>query len=443
VTIVVFSELVSVDRISCASDADPEHSRSERRGFSVESFDGRSWESVRGCDLDLVRSLRSPSGLDPRLCEELERDHSTCTVQDIDPLIASFGHGFRELRGTNPRDQFRSYELVLHRRRVNVWRDDGPIRKDIRDRVSLCLYRDRGPHGASSAPIRIDIPLRPRGSLTSLDWTRLVRDARRVAVSTIGPATPSKNAVLGIHGTRLDVVFEGGLGGVALHEACGHSLEADMAERGTPLTRRLGQHVAPDFVTLIDDPTLKHGFGSYSVDDEGQPAAPTPLIVEGRIERWLSSARYPGPGATASGFGGRRADYRSRAYPRMSNLVLEPGGASRADLLSGVDGRGLLVEALGIGGESNPHDGTFSLAVRRARLVEDGVLGRQVGPLILRGDSVGFLGGIAGIGRRTRFRPFVTLCEKHGQRVFTDAASPPMLVRRLAVRGPGSGFDRD
>ena len=124
----------------------------------------------------------------------------------------------------------------------------------------------------------------------------------------------------------------------------------------------------------------------------------------------------------------------------MSNLVLEPGRSTRAGLLSGIEGKGLLVEALGIGGESNPYDGTFSLAVRRARLVCRGALGRPAGPLILRGEVTGFLRGIAGIGRRSRFRPSVTLCEKHGQRLYTDALSPPMLVRGLVVRaGTGHG----
>jgi len=439
---VVFSELVSVDRIVGDGGTDAGLSRSERRGLSVEIFDGRRWESVRGCDLDLIRSLGRLPALDPRLEEAIALQHATRESLNLDPLVTSFDSACRALRAAHPRDRIRYYELVLHTRRVIVWRTAGPVREDTRTRVSLDLLRNQGTDGRMASPARIEVPVRPRRPLASLDWLAILRRAKRAAGSMESPTTAFDGALREIHGSCLDVVFEGGLSGVALHEACGHTLEADVADGGTPLSRLLGERVAPEFVTLTDDPTIPGGFGTFLFDDEGQEASPTPLIVGGRLERWLSSARYPGKGNPGTGCNGRRADYRSPAYPRMSNLVLAAGRTTRSALLAGVRGRGLLVESLGIGGESNPHDGTFSLAVRRARLIEGGALGRRLGPLILRGETVDFLQGISGIGRRSRFRPFVTLCEKHGQRIFTDAVSPPMLVRGLAVRASGPGADR-
>jgi hypothetical protein len=435
VTTVVFSERASVDRIVCHDvDAEAERSRSERRGYSVETFDGRGWECVRGCDLDAILPALRSAGLMPGLTEDLERGRSAQTRPAPVEVVERFSRAYRALRRATPRDRFGSIELVLDRRCVEVSRDGGPLRPDTRDRTFLSFHGDH--------PARIDLPIRPRDDLATLDWPTLLRRARRQAVATSRNARAASNesAAAEIDGCRLDVVFEGGLGGVALHEACGHAFEADVAEAGTTLSRCLGQRVAPDLVTLIDDPTLDGGFGSYSVDDEGHPATPTPLIVGGILRGWLGSARYPVAATSAPGSNGRRADYRSRAYPRMSNLVLEPGRSTRAGLLAGIEGRGLLVETLGIGGESNPYDGTFSLAVRRARLVCRGALGRPAGPLILRGEATGFLRGIAGIGRRSRFRPSVTLCEKEGQRLYTDALSPPMLVRGLVVRaGTGHG----
>jgi len=439
---IVFSEVVSVDRIVGDGDTGVGLSRIGRRGLSVETFDGRRWDSVRGCDLDLIRSLGRMPALDPRVETMIRRQHAVREVRNLDPLVTSFGSACKALRAAHPRDRIRSYDLVVHSRHVVAWRTDGPVRRATRTRVSLDLLRDRGTDGQLAPPERIEVPVRARRPLDSLDWLAMLRRARRAAVTMESPAPACDGGLREIDGSRLDVVFEGGLSGVALHEACGHSLEADVVEGGTPLSRLLGERVAPEFVTLTDDPTIDGGFGSMLFDDEGREALPTPLIVEGRLERCLSSARYPGVGNPETVCNGRRADYRSRAYPRMSNLELAAGRTTRSALLAGVRGRGLLVESLGIGGESNPHEGTFSLAVRRARLIEGGAPGRIVGPLILRGETVAFLRSIAGVGRRSRFRPFVTLCEKHGQRIFTDAVSPPMLVLGLAVRAYGPAADR-
>jgi hypothetical protein len=435
VTTVVFSERASVDRIVCHGvNAEAERSRSERRGYSVETFDGRRWECVRGCDLESILPALRSAGVMPGVKEDLERGRSEHARPAAVDLVEPFSRACRALQRATPRDRFVAIELVLDRRRVEVSGDGGPLRRDTRDRTLLRFHGDQF--------AQVELPIRPRGDLATLDWLALLRRARRqaVAASRVPPSSSRKDAAAEMDGRRLDVLFEGGLGGVALHEACGHAFEADAAEAGTALSRRLGQRVAPDFVTLTDDPSLDGGFGSYSVDDEGHQAAPTPLIVGGILRGWLGSARYPAATDSAPGSSGRRADYRSRAYPRMSNLVLEPGRSTRAGLLSRIEGRGLLVETLGIGGESNPYDGTFSLAVRRARLVCRGGIERPVGPLILRGETTGFLRGILAIGRRSRFRPFVTRCEKHGQRIYTDAMSPPMLVRGLVVRaGTGHG----
>ena len=97
-----------------------------------------------------------------------------------------------------------------------------------------------------------------------------------------------------------------------------------------PFTDRIGARVLPRFLDLHDDPTLRDFAGNplaggYSVDDDGLPSTPTPLIENGILKTLLAS-RSPVPGVSAS-TGNRRG---SAVAPSNVLLAAEDGLSSDA-----------------------------------------------------------------------------------------------------------------
>ena len=59
---------------------------------------------------------------------------------------------------------------------------------------------------------------------------------------------------------------------VIFHEACGHGLEATaVARNASVFAGKLGEKIASDIVTAVDDGTIQNAWGSLNIDDEGTP----------------------------------------------------------------------------------------------------------------------------------------------------------------------------
>ena len=167
---------------------------------------------------------------------------------------------------------------------------------------------------------------------------------------------------------RLPVVVGNGFGGVLLHEAVGHGLEADAVQKDASVyAGRLGDQLAPEFVTAYDDGSRPNAWGSEGVDDEGTPTRRTTVIEEGRLTSYLYDllrARKDGVESTGNG---RRESFRQLPIPRMTNTFFAPGDATPDELIGGVERgpvRGLLRRRPGGAGHGR-------LRVRRVRGLPD------------------------------------------------------------------------
>jgi TldD protein len=228
---------------------------------------------------------------------------------------------------------------------------------------------------------------------------------------------------------RYPAVVAGGWGGVLLHEAVGHALEADVA--GAWTERRLGDRVAPEAVTLVDDPTAPGRRGSASFDDEGTPTAERPLVAGGCLAGRLSDRRTVLAGGPAPAGNGRRQDFRHPPLPRMSNLCLRPGGESLDTLLSSVDD-GLYIRRLS-GGRYDPAAGTFRVAWAEAFRIERGKPTYPLAAGALVGNTRDFLMGIEGIGGEVEWDAGHGHCEKRGQVVPIGTAMPSIRIASIVV----------
>jgi TldD protein len=230
----------------------------------------------------------------------------------------------------------------------------------------------------------------------------------------------------------MPVVLGPGGGGLLLHEACGHGLEADGLDRESSIyARTVGKRIASPLVTAVDDPSRPAGFGSYGVDDEGSLSARTVLIDAGVQVGALTdraTAARSGNGITANG---RRSSYAKPPLPRMSNTYIEPGLDDTAAVLADV-GRGLYVTRLR-GGDVNVATGEFAFSAAESYLVEKGKLTRLLTGVTLLGNGPSALAAVDAVGSDLAFTE--ALCGKDDQWVPVSYGAPTLRIASLTVAG--------
>ncbi|MFH1726123.1 MAG: TldD/PmbA family protein [Elusimicrobiota bacterium] len=261
--------------------------------------------------------------------------------------------------------------------------------------------------------------------LTDFNPLRAGRAAARAAVEKL--SAPIADA------GEMPVVLASSAGGTFIHEAIGHSLEADHVQEGTSphYAGKVGQQVANEFLTIIDDPTLPFARGSYPFDDEGCPARPTPVVTNGVLTEYLYDRLSAMRDGREPNGHGRRESFRHRPLPRMSNLYIAPGPDDPHKIIREL-GRGLLVTKMG-GGEVNTATGEFVFGVEDGYRVEKGQILHRVrdanmlgvGPDVLR--SIDRLGWDIGWGIGT--------CGKQGQGVPVADGQPTLRIPRLLIGG--------
>jgi TldD protein len=229
----------------------------------------------------------------------------------------------------------------------------------------------------------------------------------------------------------MDVVIQNGWGGVLVHEAVGHPLEADnIARKIGAFTGKLGQKVASGVFTMVDDGTLPNARGTVNFDDEGTPCRRNVLINKGVLERYMTdilSAKQLGLERTGNG---RRESFRYIPIPRMTNTFIDNGRDNPADILASTPS-GLFVQSLS-GGSVNPVTGVFNFTCREAYLIENGRKTRPVRGATLIGSCLDIIQKTDAVGDDLAFGPGI--CGK-GQEAEVDAGQPTVRIRGINVGG--------
>jgi predicted Zn-dependent protease len=321
---------------------------------------------------------------------------------------------------------------------VLIATSEGEIIEDRRDWAWFTL-RVEGP--ARSAGV---LPQRPNGAAGGRVSAVVGGGARNpLRLAAIHPpaevarllvaALDAANATAPAPEGEMPIVLGPGAGGILFHEACGHALEGDRALEGkSALAGLFGEQVGPDFLTIVDDPTLDGLPGSRRYDDEGWRTAPTVLIERGRVVGLLldrATARRAGSAPTGSA---RRETYRDLPLPRMTNTFVREGRTRPGEIVSAVS-RGLYVEELGAG-QVDTATGEFTFQVRRGALVAGGRLVAASGPCAIIGNGLKALAGVRAIGTDLRFDSGAGECGKDGQRARAAVGQPTLLVEGLVVQ---------
>jgi TldD protein len=229
----------------------------------------------------------------------------------------------------------------------------------------------------------------------------------------------------------MDVVMQNGWGGVLVHEAVGHPLEADNIAQGIgAFTGKLGKKVASDVFTMVDDGTLPNFRGTINFDDEGTPAQRNVLIEKGILKGYMTDILSGKQLDMALTGNGRRESFRYYPIPRMTNTFIDQGQDNPEDILSSTR-KGLYVQSLS-GGSVNPVTGIFNFTCREAYLIENGRKTRAVKGATLIGSCMDIISNIDAVGNDLAFGP--GNCGK-GQLAEVSAGQPTVRIRGINVGG--------
>jgi TldD protein len=236
---------------------------------------------------------------------------------------------------------------------------------------------------------------------------------------------------------EMEVVLAPGGSGVLLHEAIGHGLEADFNRKGqSAFAGRIGEAVASELVSVVDDGTIPDLRGTINIDDEGNAPERTMLVENGILLGYLhdriSAAHY---GVEPTG-NGRRESFRHPPIPRMRNTYMLPGPHHPKDIIGSVK-NGMYAEEFA-NGEVFIGSGDFSFSVKLGYLIQGGRLTRPVKNVNIIGNGPQVLNAISMVGNDLRHSEDGATCSKDGQGVPVQMGLPTVKISSLTVGGTNS-----
>jgi TldD protein len=314
-----------------------------------------------------------------------------------------------------------SQDLVL------VAASDGTMAADVRPlvrlNVSVILEQDgRREQGYAGGGARADLAYFADSDLPM----EYAREAVRQAVVQL-EAQPAPAGTM-------PVVLGSGWPGILLHEAVGHGLEGDFNRKGvSAFSGKVGQRVASEHCTIIDDGTIANRRGSLSVDDEGTPTEKTVLVENGILRGYMQdklNARLMGVAPTGNG---RRESFAHVPMPRMTNTYMLAGKHDPEEIIASVD-KGIYAPNFG-GGQVDITSGKFVFSASEAYLIEKGKVTAPVKGAMLIGDGPEALHRISMVGDDLQLDTGVGTCGKEGQSVPVGVGQPTLKIDELTVGG--------
>ena len=231
---------------------------------------------------------------------------------------------------------------------------------------------------------------------------------------------------------QMTVAIENGFGGVIFHEACGHSLEATQVGVGmSEMCGKLGQKIANEKITAIDDGTIAGAWGSVNIDDEGTPTQRNVLIENGILKNYMIDrlgSRRMGMPMTGNS---RRQSYTYEPTSRMTNTFIDNGPDRNEDIIASIE-YGLYAKEMG-GGSVNPLTGAFNFSVREGYMVRNGKICEPVRGASLIGTGSQILQDIDMVGQNLATGQGV--CGSSSGSVPTDVGQPLIQVKEITVGG--------
>jgi TldD protein len=313
------------------------------------------------------------------------------------------------------------YDVVL------VMGSDGTFAADLRPLVHMGVRviveqngrREKGGSGG--------------GARSSYEHFTLENVACGYAESAVRQALLNLEAEAAPAGT-MPVVLGPGWPAVLLHEAIGHGLEGDFNRKGSSaFSDSLGERVASDICTVVDDGTIAGRRGSLTVDDEGTIAERTVLIEKGILKAYMQDKHNASLMNMQSTGNGRRESYAHLPLPRMTNTYMLPGMSDPDEIIASVD-KGIYAVDFA-GGQVDITSGKFVFSTSEAYLIEDGKIKSPLKGVTLIGSGPEVLRQVSMVGNNLELDRGIGTCGKEGQSVPVGVGQPTIRVDELTVGG--------
>ena len=346
---------------------------------------------------------------------------------DDDAKVAWLERVDRETRAMDPRvKQVMASVNAVHEIML-VANTDGVMAADVRPlvrfNVSVIVEQDgRREQGYAGAGGRYSL-------------VELVSGDRPIALAreAVRQALVNLDAIPAPAGT-MPVVLGPGWPGILLHEAIGHGLEGDFNRKGTSaFSNRVGERVASEHCTVVDDGTLSQRRGSLNIDDEGTPSQCTTLIENGVLKGYLQDSHNARLTGTRSTGNGRRESFAHMTLPRMTNTYMRPGPHDPQAIIASVE-RGIYAVNFG-GGQVDITSGKFVFSASEAYLIENGRLGPAIKGATLIGNGPDVLTRVSMVGNDLKLDEGVGTCGKEGQSVPVGVGQPTLRIDAMTVGG--------
>jgi TldD protein len=330
-------------------------------------------------------------------------------------------------RSRDPRVSEVVVSLAATHETILIAATDGTLAADVRPLVRLNVsviaeQEGRREQGSDGGGGRFSY----RTLLENDAWRDMAEEAvRQALVNLEAEAAPA--------GT-MTVVLGPGWPGVLLHEAVGHGLEGDFNRKGTSAySGQLGQKVAAECVTVVDDGTIEQRRGSLTVDDEGTATQQNILIEKGVLRTYMQdklNARLMNTPPTGNG---RRESFAHLPMPRMTNTFMLPGEYPPDEIIASVD-RGLYAANFA-GGQVDITSGRFVFSASEAYLIENGRITRPVKGATLVGNGPDVMNRVSMVGNDLKLDAGIGVCGKDGQSIPVGVGQPTLRIDALTVGG--------
>jgi len=333
----------------------------------------------------------------------------------------------RETRALDPRVKQVNASLAGSHEVMLVCSSDGTLAADVRPLVRFNVsviveQKGRREQGFSGGGGRRSYEYFVEGD-KALEYGR--EAVRQALINLEAQPAPAGETV---------VVLGPGWPGVLLHEAIGHGLEGDFNRKGTSaFADRMGEKVASEICTVVDDGTLASRRGSLNIDDEGTPTNQTMLIEKGRLVGYMQdkmNARLMGVAPTGNG---RRQSFAHIPMPRMTNTYMLPGPHDPGEIIASVE-QGIYAKNFA-GGQVDITSGKFVFSTSETYLIENGKIGKPLKDATLIGDGPSVLTEVSMVGTDLELDAGVGVCGKDGQSVPVGVGQPTLRIDRLTVGG--------
>lgn len=235
-------------------------------------------------------------------------------------------------------------------------------------------------------------------------------------------------------GGEMPVVMGAGSSGILLHEAIGHTFEADFNRKNISIfSDQLGKKICSPDINVVDDGTIDNARGTINFDDEGVETQKTYIVKDGVLESYLHdriSAKHYNVSPTGNG---RRQSFRYAPLPRMRVTYMENGSIPEADIIASVK-QGVYVDNF-TNGQVQIGAGDFTFFVKTGYLIENGKLTQPIKDINIIGNGAKVLTDITMVGNNLKIDEGTWTCGKDGQSVPVGQGLPSVLVRKLTVGG--------